>query len=79
MANFYTDNSELKHYLTHPMMEKIVSLKERDFRDKENYDYAPQNYDDAIDSYDKVLEVVGEICGDIVAENAERLKAAEMD
>ena len=53
------------------MMEKIVSLKERDFRDKENYDYAPQNYDDAIDSYDKVLEVVGEICGDIVAENAE--------
>ncbi|MCI5626145.1 MAG: acyl-CoA dehydrogenase family protein [Porphyromonadaceae bacterium] len=71
MANFYTDNSELKHYLTHPMMEKIVSLKERDFRDKENYDYAPQNYDDAIDSYDKVLEVVGEICGDIVAENAE--------
>ena len=43
MANFYTDNSELKHYLTHPMMEKIVSLKERDFRDKENYDYAPQN------------------------------------
>ena len=71
MANFYTDNSELKHYLTHPMMEKIVSLKERDFRDKENYDYAPLNYDDAIDSYDKVLEVVGEICGDIVAENAE--------
>lgn len=71
MANYYNDNKELKHYLTHPMMEKIVELKERNFADAEKYDYAPQNYDDAIDSYDKVLEVVGEICGDIIAENAE--------
>ena len=71
MANFYNDNKELKHYLTHPMMEKIVALKERDYADAEKYDYAPLNYADAIDSYDKVLEVVGEICGDIVAENAE--------
>ncbi|MBD5305898.1 MAG: acyl-CoA dehydrogenase [Bacteroides sp.] len=71
MANFYTDNEALKHYLSHPMMEKIVALKERDFADAEKYDYAPQDYADAQDSYDKVLEIVGEICGDIVAENAE--------
>ena len=71
MANFYTDNEALKHYLTHPMMEKIVALKERDFADADKYDYAPQDYADAQDSYDKVLEVVGEICGDIIAENAE--------
>lgn len=71
MANFYTDNEALKHYLTHPMMEKIVALKERDFADADKYDYAPQDYADAQDSYDKVLEVVGEICGDVIAENAE--------
>lgn len=71
MANFYTDNPSLKHYLQHPMMEKIVALKERNFADAGKYDYAPLDFDDAIDSYDKVLEVVGEICGDIVAENAE--------
>ncbi len=71
MANFYTDNPSLKHYLQHPMMEKIVALKERDFADAGKYDYAPLDFNDAIDSYDKVLEVVGEICGDIVAENAE--------
>ncbi|MBD5206365.1 MAG: acyl-CoA dehydrogenase [Bacteroidales bacterium] len=71
MANFYTDNEALKHYLSHPMMEKIVALKERDFADAEKYDYAPQDYADAQDSYDKVLEIVGEICGDVVAENAE--------
>ncbi|MCH5215974.1 MAG: acyl-CoA dehydrogenase family protein [Muribaculaceae bacterium] len=71
MANFYTDNSDLKHHLNHPMMSKIVELKERNFSDAEKYDYAPQDFEDAMDSYDKVLEIVGEICGDIVAENAE--------
>ncbi len=71
MANFYTDNPSLKAHLTHPMMEKIVELKERNFADADKYDYAPQNFDDAMDSYDKVLEVVGEICGDIIAENSE--------
>ncbi|MDE6006345.1 MAG: acyl-CoA dehydrogenase family protein [Muribaculaceae bacterium] len=71
MANFYTDNEALKHYLTHPMMEKIVALKERDFADADKYDYAPQDYADAQDSYDKVLDIVGEICGDVIAENAE--------
>ncbi|MDY5387159.1 MAG: acyl-CoA dehydrogenase family protein, partial [Muribaculaceae bacterium] len=73
MANFYKDNEALKHYLTHPMMEKIVALKERDYADAEKYDYAPFDYADAQDSYDKVLEIVGEICGDIIAENAEEV------
>ena len=71
MANFYNDNEALKHYLNHPMMEKIVALKERNFADADKYDYAPQDYADAQDSYDKVLEIVGEICGDVIAENAE--------
>ena len=71
MANFYNDNSALKHHLTHPLMEKIVELKERNFADAEKYDYAPADFADAMDSYDKVLDIVGEICGDIVAENAE--------
>ena len=71
MANFYNDNKALKHYLNHPLMEKIVALKERDYADADKYDYAPQDYADAQDSYDKVLEIVGEICGDVIAENAE--------
>ena len=73
MANFYTDNSALKHHLNHPLMEKIVKLKERDFADAKTFDYAPQDFDDAMDSYDKVLEVVGEICGGKIAENAEEV------
>jgi len=73
MANFYTDNPDLKHHLTHPLMEKIVALKERDYTDAEKYDYAPMDFDDAMDSYDKVLEVVGEICGTTIADNAEEV------
>lgn len=71
MANFYTDNPDLKFHLEHPLMKKIVSLKERNFTDKEKFDYAPHDYEDAMDSYNKVLEVVGEICGNIIAPNAE--------
>ncbi|WP_106831093.1 acyl-CoA dehydrogenase family protein [Parabacteroides pacaensis] len=71
MANFYLDNPSLKHHLNHPLMKRIVELKERNFADKDKYDYAPVDFEDAMDSYDKVLEIVGEICGDIVAPNAE--------
>jgi alkylation response protein AidB-like acyl-CoA dehydrogenase len=52
-------------------MEKIVALKERNFREKDQFDYAPQDFEDAIDSYNHVMEIIGEICGDIIAPNAE--------
>ena len=73
MANFYTDNSDLKFQLSHPLMRKIVELKEQDFKDSGVYDYAPCNVEDAIDSYDKVMEVMGEICADTIAANAEQV------
>ena len=71
MANFYTDNPDLKHHLSHPLMQKIVELKERNFSDAEKFDYAPRNFEDAMDNYDKVLEIVGDLCGGLIAENAE--------
>ena len=37
MANFYTDSPELKHYLNHPLMKRIVELRERDFAEKDQY------------------------------------------
>lgn len=71
MANFYTDNKNLKFHLTHPLMEKIVRLKEQNYADRDKHDYAPVDFEDTIDSYDKVLEIVGEICGEIIGPNAE--------
>lgn len=75
MANFFTDNEDLKFHLSHPMMERIVALKERNYEDKDKYDYAPVDFEDAMDSYDKILEVVGEICGDVIDPNAESVDA----
>ena len=66
MANFYLDNSDLKHHLNHPLMKKLVALRERNYSDAEKYDYAPFNFEDAMDSYEKVLEIAGEISGHVV-------------
>ncbi len=71
MANYYNDNAALKHHLHHPLMEKIVALRERNYTDAEKFDYAPADFADAMDSYEKVLEIVGEMCGGRIAENAE--------
>jgi len=71
MDNFFNDNSDLKFHLQHPLMRKIVALKEKDFADKDKYDYAPVDFEDAMDSYEKVLEIVGEICANVLAVNAE--------
>ncbi len=71
MANFYKDNKDLRFHLTHPVMEKIVRLKEMDYRDKDLYDYAPHDYEDAMDNYDRVLDIVGSICAEVIAPNAE--------
>ena len=73
MANFYTDNPDLKLHLSHPLMEKIVKLKERDYTDAEKFDYAPADFEDAMDNFDKVLNIVGDICGTTIAENAEEV------
>ncbi len=71
MANNYTDHPELRFELNHPLMKRIVELKERNFRDKDNFDYAPLDFEDAMDSYDRVLDITGEIAGTTIADNAE--------
>ena len=71
MANFFLDNKDLQYHLEHPLMRKIVELKERNFSEKDLYDYAPQNFEDAMDSYRRVMEIVGGVCGDVIAPNAE--------
>ena len=71
MANFFLDNKDLQRQLSHPLMQRIVALRERDFVEKEAYPYAPHSFEDAMDSYRLVLELAGEICGETLAANAE--------
>lgn len=71
--NFYTDNPALKFQLLHPLMQKIIMLKENNFSNNKQHEYAPKDFEDALDNYDKVLQIVGEISGDIIAPNAEEV------
>ena len=71
MANFYNEVEDFKFHLEHPLMKKIVSLKEGDFAEEKTYDYAPHDFEDTMDNYKRVLEVVGEICENTIAPNAE--------
>jgi len=73
MANFYKDNKDLKFQFQNPLMKKIVTLKEQDFKDSGKFDYAPCTAEDTIDSYGKVMEILGEICGDVIAVNSEEV------
>ena len=71
MDNFYKDTPDFKFHLEHPIVKKIVKIKERNFEESEKFDFAPLNHDDAIDTYDKILDIVGEICAETIASNAE--------
>ncbi|MEG1606766.1 MAG: acyl-CoA dehydrogenase family protein [Mucinivorans sp.] len=71
MANFFTDNKDLQFQLEHPMMRRLVELKEQGYRDAAKYDYAPVDFEDAMDSYRRVLSIIGEVCADTLDINAE--------
>ena len=75
MANFYTDVPEIKFELENPMMERICELKERGYREKDEYAEAPQDFADAMDSYEKVMDIVGDITANVIAPNAEAVDA----
>lgn len=75
MANYYTDHPELEFHLTHPLMKRIVELKERNFADKDEYADAPVDYEDAIENYKRVLEITGDIAANILEPNSEEVDA----
>ena len=69
--NYYTDNKKvLRHYLSHPLMKRIVAMQERDYAQAAQYNYAPVDFDEAVEGYEKVLELVGELCAEVIAPNA---------
>jgi len=70
MANFYRDNADILFHMKHMDLSRIIDLKEDGFAEKDAYPYAPQDEDDARDNYDRVLEIVGEIAGEIAAPRA---------
>ena len=75
MANSYTDVPEIKFHMEHPLMKRIVELKERNYADYGQYDYAPKDYEDAQENYDSLLEITGDINANIIGPNSEDVDA----
>ncbi|GAB6982320.1 acyl-CoA dehydrogenase family protein [Prevotella dentasini] len=71
MANYYSDQPEIEFHLNHPLMKRIVELKERNYKDAATYDDAPVNYEDAIENYKRILDITGDLAANIIEPNSE--------
>lgn len=71
MANYYTDHPEIEFHLDHPLMKRIVELKEKGYADKDQFADAPVCYEDAIENYKRVLDIMGDVAANIIEPNSE--------
>lgn len=71
MSNYYTDHPEIGFHLNHPLMKRIVDLKERNYADKDAFEDAPVNYEDALENYKRMLDITGDVAANIIEPNSE--------
>ncbi|MBE6366449.1 MAG: acyl-CoA dehydrogenase [Lentisphaerae bacterium] len=64
MANFFSDNRDLEFTLNNLDLNEAVTLRENNYKFAEEFETAPVDYADALDNFNRVLDVVGQICGD---------------
>lgn len=75
MANFFKDNADIQFLFDHIDLGELAALVEDDFDGSELHkcDYAPADRAEAVDNYRRVLDVIGQIAGDVVAPSAEQI------
>lgn len=71
MANYYTDHPEIEFHLNHPLMKRVVDLKERNYVEKDQFEDAPVNYEDAIENYKRLLDITDDVAANIIEPNSE--------
>ena len=71
MANYYRDHPEIEFHLNHPLMKRVVDLKERNYAEKDQFEDAPVNYEDAIENYKRLLDITGDVAANIIEPNSE--------
>ena len=71
MSNYYTDHPEIEFHLNHPLMKRVVDLKERNYVEKDQFEDAPVNYEDAIENYKRLLDITGDVAANIIEPNSE--------
>ena len=71
MSNYYSDHPEIEFHLNHPLMKRVVDLKERNYAEKDQFEDAPVNYEDAIENYKRLLNITGDVAANIIEPNSE--------
>ena len=71
MANFYTDNEDIRFLFHHMDMARLAGIMEDGFRFHGEFDFAPENVADAVDNYERIMKVIGQIAGETIAPTAE--------
>ncbi len=66
MPNFFTDNKDLVFQFENLKLKEVVEIMEDGFEQAKEYNYAPVDHSDAMDNYRKVLEIAGDITGNII-------------
>ncbi len=77
MPNFFLDNDDIQFLFSHIDLAEIASVQEDGFTqiDGPGREYAPVDAADAIDNYRRVLKIVGDVAGNIIAPRAEKVDA----
>ncbi len=71
MANYYTDHPEIAFHLDHPLMKRLVELKEKNYVDAATHADAPVDYEDAIENYRRILDITGDVAANVIEPNSE--------
>ena len=67
MGNFFKDNEDILFLLDNIDISQLITLREKNFIEKDKYDYAPSDVEDAVLNYKLALEVLGDICANTIA------------
>lgn len=70
MPNYFTDNSDLLFHFRQLDLTETVATVEDDFAKSRSFPHAPIDHDDALENYRRVLEIVGDLAGNHIAERA---------
>ncbi|MBN1589817.1 MAG: acyl-CoA dehydrogenase family protein, partial [Pirellulales bacterium] len=74
MANFFLDNRDICFLFDHMDLAALARIQEQD-AENGDADYVPVDEADTVDDYRRVLEIVGQIAGEVIAPNAEQVDA----
>lgn len=79
MSNYFLDNEDIQFLFKHVGLEEIARIQEDDFKQIGGHngnghdDYGPTDAADAVDNYRRILEIMGQVCGEMIAPNAEQV------